>query len=529
MSVPRRASLVSIASCLGLTLPVGCNSIAGLDALTLDRAPPTSSAGGAGGAAGGSGGALGGGGDANGGLGQGGAGGGTSPDGFLCATALPVDMGEGEWMRDAASDLEGGVVVVGQVKGTFEAMGIETAPADGQQAFIARLDSDCQPTYVKLWGGAADDLTEAVAIDSLGNAVVIGRFVGPASFDTNTLPTTGSGEDVFVAKIAPDGQLLWVRGSSDGTDDRGRRLAVGSDGSIVITGDFAGTFTMGNESVTAATGRDLFVAKLDSSGNTQWVTAFDSSGWQQADAMAIDPSGVIVIGGKFTNTASFGATTLVAQEQSDAFLALLDASGNPVWATGLGAEPFIDDWDHAAESIREVDFAPNGELVGLLKFAGALNLGGAGMLTSGPRKANARVTFHPATGVALSATMLPSPDSEQLRPSGIASPSSMVTARFVLEPFGALGPFAPFVGGRQLAIARHGAGTEIVEEVRFPLESFTSAPNLWVGAEPWLRVPGVAQNDAGDIFVVMTSAPSAGITEPFLKGRYGAFMMRLRL
>jgi len=515
-----------------LALPIGCNSIAGLDALTLDRAP--SGAGGSGGSSGGSGGAQGGsGGDDVGGGGQGGAGGGTLPAGVLCATALPVDMGDAEWMRAAAWDHDDGVVVVGQVRGTFETLGIETEP-DDTQAFVARFDANCEPTYVKLWGGAQVDIAEGVAIDLQGNAVVTGQYRGDAVFDTNTLPS-GSGAELFVAKIAPDGQLLWVRGFAGNDVDRGKSVAVGSDGSIVVTGTFKGTLTMGGTTLTAVVvdpplpnPSDPFVAKLDSSGNVKWATSFGGPGWQHIDDVAIDPSGVIAVGGALENSLTIGATTLVAKEQSDAYLALLDAGGTPVWARSIGAEPFVDDWDYAAESMRSVEFAPDGKIVGLLRFSGSLDLGAAGMLASGPLKANARVAFQQATGEALTAMMLPSPDSERLRVSGIASPSTMVSARFVVDPFEALGPYAPFIGGRQLAIARHGASAEIVDEVQFPLANFSGPAHRWIGADRQLRIPAALENGAGDIFVMLTNAPYVGFTDPFLKGRNGAFMARVR-
>lgn len=528
-----RTSRTGARRCAGATwavlapLAMGCNSIAGLDELSLDRASP-SPTGGAGGSAGGAAGGSAGGAAGTGGMGGAGAGGGVElPDEILCANAMPTDMDEEAWIRGAGWDNDDGVVVVGQIRGTYESFGIEIPSDVDRQALVMRVDADCRPTYIKLWGGDWFDRASDVAIDSIGNAVVVGQFgAGPASFDGVTL-MGGSGGSTFIAKLAPDGELLWVRGFL-GNGNSGRRLAVDDDGAIVVLGTLNDTMTAGTETADPVADRDLYVAKLDSSGNVQWLKVFGGADWEWPEDVAIDPNGLIAVVGGLFGTVTLGADVLTSTEQQDAFIALLDPSGNPIWARSFGAEPYVDDWRHANENMRVVEFMPNGEIVAMLKYGQEVDLGSAGLLDTAGYRANALVTFQQATGTTLSATVWPSPDSEHLRLTSLAS-STTVSARFVLDPFEALGPYAPFVGGRALAFARHGADGTIVDEWQLPLAAFVGTPNVWDGADPLVRVGGLAENANGDIFVAVGDAPSVGVTEPFLRGSRGTFFARLRL
>lgn len=504
-----------------LAMLVGCSSTADQDD---GRPGPSGGTGGAGGSAGGA--------PSSGGAGwaggAGGSGGAPWSPGLLCANALPMDMGELAVMRAVAGDHGDGVVVAGMLEGSFETLGIETAPEQGREAFVARFDEGCQPTYVKTWGGTDLDAAQDVVVDPLGNAVIVGQFRGPASFDAVTLQG-GSNSAAFIAKLAPDGELLWARGFS-GDGNEGRHVAVGDDGSIVLWGTLKGTLDAGAETVDSLGYSDLFLARLDSSGNVQWIEVLGGgSGWERAEDVAIGPGGVIAVAGGFQDTLSIGTTNLVAKEQQDAFVALFDPSGELLWARAIGAEPYIDEWQRATENMRAVGFAPDGEIVGLLKYGREVDLGGAGLLKTALYRANARVVLHPATGVTLSATVLDSPDSEHLRVSGVESAPAMVSARFVLDPFQTLEPYVPAWGGRTLAIARHGVDAQVVSELRYPLGGFVGTPNAWLGAGPWARVAGLATNADEDIFVAVNDMPSVGVAEPFLQGRHsGVFFAWLR-
>ena len=133
-------------------------------------------------------------------------------------------------------------------------------------------------------GGTSNDYTKSVAVLADGSSIVTGNFQGTATFGTTTLTSAG-GYDVFVAKIDASGNYEWATpasGSSNKFDARG--VSVLADGSSIVTGEFSGTVTFGSTTFKSAGGYDVFVAKIDASGNYEWATPAGGTGlyvWKQ--------------------------------------------------------------------------------------------------------------------------------------------------------------------------------------------------------------------------------------------------------
>lgn len=115
-------------------------------------------------------------------------------------------------------------------------------------------------------------------------------------------------------------------------------IAVDSDGNIFVAGNFRGTITFGSESYTnPGTVRfDMFLAKLDPQGNPLWSRAYggvdDPSGnsEQQAQALAVDASGNVVLAGYSYTSINLGGADLPAD--GDTFIVKLDGDGNHIFS-----------------------------------------------------------------------------------------------------------------------------------------------------------------------------------------------------
>jgi hypothetical protein len=116
-----------------------------------------------------------------------------------------------------------------------------------------------------------------VAIDSDGNVHLTGMFDGKLDFGDGEISSAGGddpnlpGDDLYVAKLDPDGKTLWSRmfGGPDFSGYTGR-IAVTGDGRAVVSGMYWGSIDFGNGPLSAgeAAGPNsgLFVAALDTSG-----------------------------------------------------------------------------------------------------------------------------------------------------------------------------------------------------------------------------------------------------------------------
>ena len=126
--------------------------------------------------------------------------------------------------------------------------------------------------------------------------------------------------------------------------DQPRNMAVDTNGNIYTVGRFRNTadFDPGPAvfNLTSAGGNDIFISKLDSSGNFIWARAMAGPGFDQIWDVAPDEDGNVYVAGSFTNTVDFdpgpGVFNLTVTGNQDVFVAKLDSAGDLIWAGVLG-------------------------------------------------------------------------------------------------------------------------------------------------------------------------------------------------
>jgi hypothetical protein len=170
--------------------------------------------------------------------------------------------------------------------------------------FVIKLDSSGNLSWAKTIGGTSDDVGYSIQQTSDGGYVITG---GTESFGAGS-------SDVFVIKLDSSGNLSWAKTIGGTSYDSGSSIQQTSDGGYVITG---GTWSFG------AGADDVFVIKLDSSGNLSWAKIIGEIYHDSGSSIQQTSDGGYVIGERTNN---FGAGW------SDVFLIKLDSSGNLSWA-----------------------------------------------------------------------------------------------------------------------------------------------------------------------------------------------------
>jgi hypothetical protein len=207
--------------------------------------------------------------------------------------------------------------------------------AGGLDVFVAKYAHDGTLLWATSAGGSSVDEVAGIATDPRGNSYVTGRFEGTATFgageDNRTVLNSAGSFDVFVAKYAPDGTLLWATTAGGSDFDQGLGIATDPRGNSYVTGLFAGTATFGagddNQTVlTSAGGSDVFVAKYAPDGTLLWATTAGGSSVDEGYGIATDPRGNSYVTGWFRGTATFGAgedyqTVLTTAGSFDVFVA----------------------------------------------------------------------------------------------------------------------------------------------------------------------------------------------------------------
>ncbi len=193
----------------------------------------------------------------------------------------------------------------------------------------------CRRTlWSKRYGDAAYQQVSGLAVDPAGAAVITGFYSGKMDFGGGPLSSTGI-SDVFVAKVDAGGNHVWSRRFGGTGDDRAWAVATDPAGNVVVVGFFSNAIDFGGGPLVSSGSWDVFVAKLDASGNHLWSKRFGDSAQQQGHAVAIDAVGNVVVGGMFWGALDFGGGAMTAVN-IDGFVAKLDANGNHIWSRRLG-------------------------------------------------------------------------------------------------------------------------------------------------------------------------------------------------
>ena len=214
---------------------------------------------------------------------------------------------------------------------------ITTSSGDGQ----SRLGNISNTGFLSTFGLSGLDTDAAgVAIDSSDNIYITGTSQGTNLFGKNA--TSGTTDDIFVAKLNPSGVVQWVYTAGGTGRDRGRKIALDSSGNIYVTGYYWSTVDFGGGNVTSNGNWDAFLLKLDSSGTFQWVKSYGSnSGNDLGRDVAIDSNDNIYMLGTYRGTVDFGADDVVATD-ADIFLIKFNSSGVFQWVYTAGGTGFDD-------------------------------------------------------------------------------------------------------------------------------------------------------------------------------------------
>jgi len=207
--------------------------------------------------------------------------------------------------RDRAHSIQqtsdGGYIVAGETS-SFS-FGGDT------DVWVLKIKSDGDRDWQTTCGGSGDDIAYSIQQTSDGGYIVAGE----------TASSGAGGADAFVFKLKSDGSIDWKKSYGGAGDDRARSIQQTPDGFIVA----------GETNSFGAGDLDVWVLKLDDSGAVSWQETFGGTKIDAAySVQRTSDNGYIIAGG----------ATLSGSIFNDVFLLKLDASGNTVqWQNTYGS------------------------------------------------------------------------------------------------------------------------------------------------------------------------------------------------
>jgi enterochelin esterase-like enzyme len=188
-------------------------------------------------------------------------------------------------LNGVAALADGGVLAAGYTRGDLDGSH-PGSPAD--DAFLTRLTASGQRSWLTQVGDPAKaDRFYALAASPDGGAYVAGYTSG--SFAGQ--PTAGD-KDAVLARVAPDGRLVWSRQLGGPGEDKAYAVAADANGVYV-----AGSTSAGMPGSTPLGGLDGWLAHYGTDGEPGWVTAAGGAGDDLLGGVAINANGLAVATG----------------------------------------------------------------------------------------------------------------------------------------------------------------------------------------------------------------------------------------
>lgn len=204
--------------------------------------------------------------------------------------------------------------------------------------------------------------SSVMCMDGSNGTISAGHFSGsdiifPSGMYSNVNPGF---KDFYVVQYDQTGNIVWIKLGHGNKDEYITGICQSSNGNFFIAGIYTSdTLIMGNNTLVKPSGNnsDIFLAKLNSNGNVQWLKGFGGSSYEIAIQLESDfNGGVILSGNYFGNGFSIGSTVLDFTGGKEAFIARIDGSGNGIWAVSSIGQLDESISDFTVHPVNGIDF-----------------------------------------------------------------------------------------------------------------------------------------------------------------------------
>jgi len=230
---------------------------------------------------------------------------------------------DNDWGYSVQQTSDGGYIVSGYTN-SFGAVGYDI--------FIVKFDSSGNVDWAKTVGGSGQD----------GGGFSIQQTSDGGYIVSGYTDSFGAGnKDIFLVKLDSNGNVDWAKTVGGSDYDYGYSIQQTSDGGYIVGGTTNG-FNVG--------GYDIFIVKFDSSGNVDWAKTVGGSGYDHGRSIQQTSDGGYIVGG---DAKSFGDVF-----DYDMFIVKLDSSGNVDWAKTVGG--LDDDYGYSIQQTSDGGYIVSG-------------------------------------------------------------------------------------------------------------------------------------------------------------------------
>ena len=218
-----------------------------------------------------------------------------------------------------------------------------------RDSVITKYDDDGSLQWSRQFGSPGSETVWDMASDG-SNIYSAGNTTN--QFDNNI---SEGGNDAYLAKYDSDGNQQWVKQYGTSTFEESFAVATDNNGNIYTGGHTLGSLAGPNKNLLLpnnAPSTDSFIVKFDSNGNQQWIQQFGTEYLDDNWGVATDKDGNVFAGGN--TKGDFGAKNPGQLREYDAWLAKFDTHGNQQWVRQFGIPDYDFLWDVKTDSVGNV-------------------------------------------------------------------------------------------------------------------------------------------------------------------------------
>ncbi len=213
---------------------------------------------------------------------------------------------ETDWVASIIQTADGGYIMAGHT-GPYIPPGY-TEPPDGDfDVWVVKIDSSGNIIWQKTYGGEGSDEAWSIQQTPDNKFIVAGR--------TNSF---GVSYDFWVFKLDENGEIIWQKTYGGNSNEFGHCIQKTLDNGYIMVG-YTSSFGAGSA--------DVWILKLNETGDVIWQKTYGGNGWDEGNFIQQTPDGKYIVAGW---TYSFGAG------QNDIWLLKLDENGETMWQKTYG-------------------------------------------------------------------------------------------------------------------------------------------------------------------------------------------------
>lgn len=247
--------------------------------------------------------------------------------------------GQLEWERAiGGSDFEEGTCLTSTSDGGF-LVGGYTYSNDGDiimlngssDALLTKFSATGEVEWIKTVGGPSDEAAFAIQQTSDGGYIMGGVIL-----------TDTTWFDLWIAKLDATGEIQWEQSAGGSDDDRAFSVLETTDGGYLAAGVSS---SIDGDVTNNHGGSDVWLVKVDGSGNMQWEKSFGGSGGDETRSIVRTDDGGYLFAGK-TNSSNGDVSSY--HGGGDVWVVKLDGTGDLEWERCYGGSSL----DNARQVIR---------------------------------------------------------------------------------------------------------------------------------------------------------------------------------